>query len=194
MLASLRKRNANDASPSDSLTKRQIRSASKGVSTNVEPTITNHGSSTPTTLVQENFAPKTLTCSVPSSAGQDSMNRKLNFDSSESERKLEAYRRALDPPPFHLDTPPENEDDQALEHKEVVVTQTAERTIAREGQGNENVNTSGASITPVAHEYNKRVVKPRKLTVSPFVGTEAQKAYTVRKSIDTLYSMVCEHG
>jgi hypothetical protein len=122
------------------------------------------------------------------------MNRKLNFDSSESKRKLEAYRRAPDPPPFHLDTPLENEDDQALEHKEVVVTQTAERTIAREGQGNENVNTSGASITPVAHEYNRRVVKPRKLTVSPFVGTEAQKAYTVRKSIDTLYSMVCEHG
>ncbi|KAM0887850.1 hypothetical protein ACQ4PT_028729 [Festuca glaucescens] len=53
---------------------------------------------------------------------------------------------------------------------------------------------SASSITPVAREYEKRVVKQAKYTKPPFVNSEPPKTYIVGKSVETLYIMVCEHG
>jgi hypothetical protein len=53
---------------------------------------------------------------------------------------------------------------------------------------------SDASITPVVHEYEKRVSKSGKFARSPFVNPEDKKNYTVSKNVEEIYSMVCQHG
>jgi hypothetical protein len=62
-----------------------------------------------TNNADENSVPRTTTECIPSSAGVDSMNRKLDFNSTESERKMAAARLAPDAPPFNLGTPSEEE-------------------------------------------------------------------------------------
>jgi hypothetical protein len=104
---------------------------------------------------------------MPSSAAVDSMNRKLNFNSTKSERKMADARLAPDAPHFNLDTPSdeeifvEDEDDQG-----------AKVYVANNDSSKENVGPSGDSIMPVAREYEKRILKVGKYARSPFVTTE----------------------
>jgi hypothetical protein len=113
------------------------------------------------------------------------MNMVLNFDSTESERKREAAMLTPDAPPFDLDTPPNEIDDEDVLGKE-----TMEEGCIKDTGG----RSASASITPMVHEYDKRVVKRGRFAKSPYIDPEADKEYTVSKSVDTLYDMVCEHG
>lgn len=164
-------------SPPDSLTRRVTRSFAKEVqsagnqNTGCKP------------LSEDNSAPKTTTSSIPSSAEYDPFRMRLNFDSTESERRREAARRAPDAPPFDLDTPPEDN----VEDGQVAAA-------GQQGCSKGFVGPSGTSITPVHHEYEKRFVKQGKFATSPYVNYETQKSYIASKSQEELYSMVCEHG
>jgi hypothetical protein len=80
----LRNVNVKQSTPADSTTQRRTTSTSAW----------------PTTVVDDYSMPKTTITNIPSSAEFDPMNRKLNFDSTESERKREAGRLAPDAPPF----------------------------------------------------------------------------------------------
>ena len=79
-------------SPHDSIGRRYTRSTSR------------------TPMVGDDSTPRTTTSNIPSSAKSDSMNRKLDFDISESDRRRELARLAPDPPSFDLDTPPDVDD------------------------------------------------------------------------------------
>jgi hypothetical protein len=138
---------------------------------------------------------KTTTSSIPSSANFDPMGRKLNFDSTESERRMHAIRMAPDPPPFDLSTPPETTDQDELvvnEANKEVEIQEAEAIVA--APTTKEKTDASRSTTPVVHEYQKRNVKIGHLAKSPFVNLESKKNYSVSKSVETLYNMVCEHG
>lgn len=118
---------------------------------------------------EESSTRPTTTSNVPDSAENDPMNRRLIFHSTESERRERALRLAPDAPSFSLDTPP----DEDVDHEEA--------------------DPSAHSITPVPHEYDKRIVKKGPFQKSPFVNPETEKSYNVSKTIEELYSMVCEH-
>ena len=65
-------------------------------------------------LGKQSEPPKTTTPTVPESAGQDSMNRKLKFDSSDFARRRSAVaEKAPDAPSFDLCTPPDENEQQA---------------------------------------------------------------------------------
>jgi hypothetical protein len=133
----------NHASPSGSLNKRQTRSSRLNL--NSGNNINN---------ANDNSVPRTTTECIPRSAGVESMNRKLDFNSIESERKMAAARLALDAPHFNLDTPSdeeifvEDEDDQGVKVH-----------AANNDRSKENAGPSGDSITPVAREYENRILK-----------------------------------
>jgi hypothetical protein len=78
------------------------------------------------------------------------MNRKLDFNSTKSERKMAAARLAPDAPPFNLDT---------LSDEEIFVEdeddQGAKVYAANNDSSKENVGPSRDSITPVAQEYER---------------------------------------
>jgi hypothetical protein len=76
----------------------------------------------------EDSAGKTTSCRIPSSAENDSMNRQLNFNSIESDRKREATRLAPHAPPFDIDTPPEV----VTDHENDVEEQPAIHTVQAE--------------------------------------------------------------
>ena len=137
----------------------------------------------PTTAVS---AAKILSCTVPSSAAHDPMNRRLNFDSTESERKRELLRSVPDAPSFDLDTPPdENEMDDC---KSTLAEGHAEQPQA----GTEQiVDPASTSITPVPHGYQKRIIKPSFLQQPPFV---VRKDFTISKAVNDLYTKVCKYG
>jgi hypothetical protein len=123
------------------------------------------------------------------------MGRKLNFDSTESERRMHAIRMAPDPPPFDLSTPPETTDQDELvvnEANKEVEIQEAEAIVA--APTTKEKTDASRSTTPVVHEYQKRNVKIGHLAKSPFVNLESKKNYSVSKSVETLYNMVCAHG
>jgi hypothetical protein len=95
------------------------------------------------------------------------MNRKLDFNSTESERKMAAARLAPNAPPFNLDT---------LSDEEIFVEdeddQGAKVYAANNDSSKENAGPSGDSIMPVAREYEKRILKVGKYARSPFITTE----------------------
>ncbi|KAK1600852.1 hypothetical protein QYE76_018841 [Lolium multiflorum] len=148
---------------------------------------------------KENSGPRTLTTDVPQSAAHDPMNRKLDFDSSESKRESEreeAIRRAADPPLFDLDTPPDVNDlgeGTANEQKNLDGTEARKEDIAQDRM-NPKSKQPASSITPVAHEYEKRISKPGQYAKSPFVNSQTSRTFYVNKSVDEVYSMVCQHG
>ena len=127
--------------------------------------------------------PKTTTPTVPASAGQDSMNRKLDFDSSEYARKRSAAEEAPDAPSFDLCTPPDRNEHEA-----------APMTDAIEGKTttNEPTGPSGTSITPVEHAYQTRILKAGKMQKSPYIDG-SKKVYKATKPMIELYNMVCKH-
>lgn len=143
-------------------------------------------------------APVTLTSNVPSSAMHDPMNRKLIFDSTESEREriLEAARLAPDAPPFDLDTPPDANDVKEGETVGIAAKVKSEgpKTVLQPTFRKQANNPSTSSITPVPHELDKRVVKRGKFAQSPFVNPDTKKNYCPSKSQEEVYSMVCQHG
>jgi hypothetical protein len=135
---------------------------------------------------------RTTTSNIPSSAEQDSMNRKLIFDSTESDRKRDAAMLAPDAPSFDLDTPPDDDNAQAKGKGKEVSGQMV--VLGQQGCSKETDVPSGDSITPVLHEYQKRVLKVGKFDKSPYVNYENHKNYSVSKSVECLYDMVCQHG
>ena len=105
-------------------------------------------------LGKQSEPPKTTTPTVPESAGQDSMNRKLKFDSSDfARRRSAAAEKAPDAPSFDLCTP-HDENEQ----------QVAPVTHACQGRATTNDPTgpSGTSITPVEHAYQSRLLRAGK--------------------------------
>ncbi|KAK1669076.1 hypothetical protein QYE76_057235 [Lolium multiflorum] len=148
---------------------------------------------------KENSGPRTLTTDVPQSAAHDPMNRKLDFESSESKRESEreeAIRRAADPPLFDLDTPPDVNDlgeGTANEQKNLDGTEARKEDVAQDRM-NPKSKQPASSITPVAHEYEKRISKPGQYAKSPFVNSQTSRTFYVNKSVDEVYSMVCQHG
>jgi hypothetical protein len=57
-----------------------------------------------------------------------------------------------------------------------------------------DTDASPDSVMLVSHEYDKRLVKLGKFEKSPYVNYELQKEFTVSKSVECLYNMVCKHG
>jgi hypothetical protein len=108
------------------------------------------------------------------------MNRKLVFDSTESEKRREAVRLAPDPPPFNLDTP-SDDDKPPKEFPDQV-----RKAVAQEGCNKWYSDPSSNSITPVVHEYEKRLVRTGKFEKSPYINYEIQKNLTVSKPVECL--------
>lgn len=136
-------------------------------------------------LATDDSQPKTTTPTVPISAEFNSMNKRLDFDSTESERRRKAAMLAPDAPPFDIGTPPDEEAPE--QDPEAIVN-------GHEGCIKASANKADTSITSVPHEYEKRVVKLGKFETSPYMNYETQKNYNVTKNVEELYSMVCRHG
>ncbi|KAM0854454.1 hypothetical protein ACQ4PT_050427 [Festuca glaucescens] len=183
-------------SPSNSNSRRQTR-AQAAIASMVNTTEIQGGSAGRNSKFQEeNSAPRTLTTDVPSSAAQDTMNRKLVFNSTELDRRREAIRRAPDPPSFDLDTPPDDNEqgvETAMEQPTVTGTAPNKQVLVR-GCNNPKSNPSSASITPVPHEYEKRISKQGQYAKSPFINPQSSRTFYVSKSVEELYSMVFQHG
>jgi hypothetical protein len=124
------------------------------------------------------------------------MTRKLVFESTVSEKRERAISLAPDAPSFELGTPPDEEQKRANANHGKAESKVTLETIVHGVPGCSKLanDQSARSITPVAREYEKRVVKQAKYTKPPFVNSEPPKTYMVGKSVETLYNMVCEHG